>query len=144
MNSAKIHAFFAAAFFGGVVAMVAVFFSLLAVQTLMDLFMGLAILATGNYIHHRYPTLIKDDPDKISVARKGELIGLYSREKAKEYFASGQLLPTDWGWHDGMREWKPLWEVLEARRPTIPPEGPQRALRHLWARTPSGWRLQPL
>ncbi len=53
-----------------------------------------------------------DDPDKISVTRKGEPIGPYSREKAKEYFASGQLLPTDWGWHDGMDDWKPINEVL--------------------------------
>ncbi len=37
------------------------------------------------------------DPDKISVTRKGEAIGPYSRDKAKEYFAAGQLLPTDWG-----------------------------------------------
>ena len=47
-----------------------------------------------------------DDPDKISVTRKGEPIGPYSREKAKEYFASGQLLPTDWGWHPGGRRWR--------------------------------------
>jgi len=53
-----------------------------------------------------------DDPDKISVTRKGEPIGPYSRDKAKEYFASGQLLPTDWGWHDGMDDWKPINEVL--------------------------------
>jgi hypothetical protein len=53
-----------------------------------------------------------DDPDKISVTRKGEPIGPYSRDKAKGYFAAGQLLPTDWGWHDGMDEWKPLNEVL--------------------------------
>lgn len=53
-----------------------------------------------------------DDPDKISVTRKGEPIGPYSREKAKEYFASGQLLPTDWGWHDGMDDWKPINVVL--------------------------------
>jgi len=52
------------------------------------------------------------DPDQIRVTRKGEPIGPYSREKAKEYFASGQLLPTDWGWHDGMDDWKPLNEVL--------------------------------
>jgi hypothetical protein len=53
-----------------------------------------------------------NDPDKISVTRKGEPIGPYSREEAKEYFASGQLLPTDWGWHDGMNDWKPINEVL--------------------------------
>ena len=52
--------------------------------------------------------------DKIHVTREGELIGLYYREKAKEYFIAGTLLPTDWGWYDGMSEgWKPLNEVLE-------------------------------
>ena len=58
-----------------------------------------------------------DDPDKISVTRKGEPIGPYSREKAKEYFTSGQLLPTDWGWHDGMDDWKPINEVLGMAAP---------------------------
>jgi DNA-directed RNA polymerase subunit RPC12/RpoP len=58
------------------------------------------------------------DPDQIRVTRKGEPIGPYSREKAKEYFASGQLLPTDWGWHDGMDDWKPLNEVLGPAAPT--------------------------
>ena len=54
----------------------------------------------------------EDDPDKIHVTRKGEPIGPYSREKAKEHFLAGTLLP-DWGWHDGMGEdWKPLNEVL--------------------------------
>jgi hypothetical protein len=57
---------------------------------------------------------VPDDPDKIHVTRKGEPIGSYPREKAKEFFASGQLLPTDWGWHDGMDDWKPLNEVLSA------------------------------
>ncbi len=57
------------------------------------------------------------DPDKISVTRKGEPIGPYSREKAKEYFATGQLLPTDWGWHDGMDDWKPLNVVLGMAAP---------------------------
>ena len=29
-----------------------------------------------------------------------------------ELFAAGKLVPTDWGWHEGMEEWKPIWEVL--------------------------------
>ena len=54
-----------------------------------------------------------DDPDKIHVTRRGEPIGPYSRDKAREYCIAGQLLPTDWGWHDGMDEdWKPLNDVL--------------------------------
>ena len=59
-----------------------------------------------------------DDPDKIHVTRKGEPIGPYPRDKAREYFMEGTLLPTDWGWHDGMGEdWKPLNEVLELPLP---------------------------
>ena len=54
-----------------------------------------------------------DDPDKIHVTRRGKPIGPYSRDKAREYFIAGQLLSTDWGWHDGMGEdWKPLNDVL--------------------------------
>lgn len=53
-----------------------------------------------------------EDSDKIQVNRGGEPIGPYSRDKAKEYFTAGQLLPTDLGWHDGTNEWKPLNEVL--------------------------------
>jgi len=59
-----------------------------------------------------------DDPDKIHVTRKGEPIGPYPRDKAREYFIEGTLLPTDWAWHDGMGEdWKPLNEVLELPLP---------------------------
>lgn len=54
-----------------------------------------------------------NDSGKIHVTRKGENLGAYTKEKAREYFIAGQLLPTDWGWHDGMSEdWKPLNEVL--------------------------------
>ncbi len=60
----------------------------------------------------------KDDPDNIHVTRKGEAIGPYPRDKAKQYFIAGTLLPTDWAWHDGMGEdWKPLNEVLELPLP---------------------------
>ena len=59
-----------------------------------------------------------DDPDKIHVTRKGEPIGPYPRDKAREHFIEGTLLPTDWAWHDGMGEdWKPLNEVLELPLP---------------------------
>ena len=61
------------------------------------------------------------DADKISVTRKGKEIGPYSRTKATEYFKAGQLLPSDWGWHEGMSEWKPLPEVLDLPAPTSTP-----------------------
>jgi hypothetical protein len=55
----------------------------------------------------------EDDPERIHITRKGKAIGPCSRERAKEFFIAGTLLPTDWGWHDGMGEdWKPLNEVL--------------------------------
>jgi len=62
-----------------------------------------------------------EDPDEIHVTRKGKAIGSYRRDKAKERYAAGVLLPTDWAWHDGMgKDWKPLNEVLGLRAP--PPE----------------------
>ena len=67
-----------------------------------------------------------DDSDKIHVTRKGEPLGSYTKEKARQYFIAGQLLPTDWGWHDGMGEdWKPLNEVLGlpvSSPPTLAPQ----------------------
>ena len=62
-----------------------------------------------------------EDPDEIHVTRKGKAIGSYRRDKAKERYNAGVLLPTDWAWHDGMgKDWKPLNEVLGLRAP--PPE----------------------
>ena len=61
-----------------------------------------------------------EDSGKIQVNRGGEPIGPYSRDKAKEYFTAGQLLPTDWGWHDRTNEWKPLNEVLGLPLPAQP------------------------
>ena len=72
-----------------------------------------------------------DDPDKIHVTRRGEPIGPYSRDKAREYFIAGQLLPTDWGWHDGMGEdWRPLNEVLGL--PTTDQNGFNSAMTPQW------------
>ena len=56
---------------------------------------------------------------KIRVMRNGESIGPYSWDKAKEYFITGQLLPTDVGCADETGEdWKPLNEVLGLPLPT--------------------------
>ncbi len=56
---------------------------------------------------------------KIRVMRNGEAIGPYSWDKAKEYFITGQLLPTDVGCADETGEdWKPLNEVLGLPLPT--------------------------
>ena len=56
---------------------------------------------------------------KIRVMRNGEAIGPYSWDKAREYFITGQLLPTDEGCPDETGEdWKPLNEVLGLPLPT--------------------------
>ena len=49
---------------------------------------------------------------KIRVNRNGQEIGPYTREKAMEYFTTGQLLPTDMAWDDTSSAWKPMNEVL--------------------------------
>ena len=46
---------------------------------------------------------------------------------ASEYFTGGSLLPTDWGWHEGMEEWKPLYEVLDLPVPDQPVFNPAMA-----------------
>jgi hypothetical protein len=60
------------------------------------------------------------DADEIFITRKGQQIGPAPRTKAMELFTAGKLVPTDWGWHDGMDEWKPLYEVLGMEVPAQP------------------------
>ena len=67
------------------------------------------------------------DKDTIHVPRRGDAIGPYPRAMASEYFTGGSLLPTDWGWHEGMEEWKPLYEVLDLPVPDQPVFNPAMA-----------------
>jgi len=67
------------------------------------------------------------DKDTIHVTRRGDAIGPYPRAMASEYFTGGSLLPTDWGWHEGMEEWKPLYEVLDLPVPDQPVFNPAMA-----------------
>ena len=67
------------------------------------------------------------DADEFFIARKGQQIGPTTRAKAEENFAAGKLVPTDWGWHDGMDEWKPLYEVLGMEVPAQPSIAPAAA-----------------
>ena len=67
------------------------------------------------------------DVDEIFITRKGQQIGPAPRAKAMELFTAGKLVPTDWGWHDGMDEWKPLYEVLGMEVPAQPAFAPAAA-----------------
>jgi hypothetical protein len=78
-----------------------------------------AIAADSKLAVEKAKTPEAGDSDEIQVARNGEAIGPYSRDKAKEHLLAGQLLPADWGWHDGMDEWKPLNEVLVLPIPPV-------------------------
>ena len=54
----------------------------------------------------------------IHITRNGEQHGPYPEANAREMLATGQLLPTDLAWHDGMDDWKPINEVLEVSVPS--------------------------
>jgi hypothetical protein len=55
----------------------------------------------------------------IHVSRHDQSIGAFPIYKVHEYLEDGQLLPTDWCWHEGMDEWKPLNEVLNIKNSTL-------------------------
>lgn len=42
------------------------------------------------------------------IARDGQQTGTFSKEEVQRRLASGELLPTDRGWCEGMGEWTPL------------------------------------
>lgn len=54
----------------------------------------------------------------IHITRNGEQHGPYPEANAREMLATGQLLPTDLAWHDGMDDWKPINEVLGVSVPS--------------------------
>jgi len=49
-------------------------------------------------------------------------MGPYTFDEVRQYLASGQVLPTDWAWHPGLRNWIPVSELpglgLPAPAPT--------------------------
>jgi hypothetical protein len=56
----------------------------------------------------------------ISIARRGQTIGQHSEQDVSRLIASGQILPSDDYWHEGMDEWRKVverWPVA----PLLPP-----------------------
>jgi len=49
----------------------------------------------------------------VSVARSGQEIGDFYFEGVKEGLASGYFLPSDYGWYEGLAEWRLLPEIVE-------------------------------
>lgn len=56
----------------------------------------------------------------ISVGRSGQEIGDYYLESVKEGLASGYFLPDDYGWYEGLSEWRPLPEIVKML--SVPPD----------------------
>lgn len=48
----------------------------------------------------------------IHVAREGAKFGEFTFDQVRDGLASGELRATDLGWHSGMKEWRPLPELV--------------------------------
>ena len=53
------------------------------------------------------------------IARNNQQLGVFQDEDLPAKLASGELLPTDLAWTEGMADWKPLADCLPS--PTAPP-----------------------
>ena len=51
----------------------------------------------------------------IHVKRKGEAVKIYPLDQARQLYNNGFLRPSDWGWQEGMTEWKSIADVLNGR-----------------------------
>lgn len=59
----------------------------------------------------------------IHIAKNGQRYGSYPLEEVNAKLASGELLPTDLAWRDGMEAWAPLG-TLEGVSTSNPGEVP--------------------
>jgi hypothetical protein len=57
---------------------------------------------------------------KIWINRAGQNLGTLDVEEVQRGLDSGQYLPTDLGWREGMENWRPLSEFPELRMPQAP------------------------
>ncbi len=55
------------------------------------------------------------------VARNNQQLGAFSKEDAAVRYASGEILPTDLVWTEGMANWQPAAQVLGAPVAQPPP-----------------------
>lgn len=60
----------------------------------------------------------------IAFARQGQEIGHFAEDEVPALVASGQILPSDDYWHEGLDDWRKVgdrWPVAEvAHHPTTP------------------------
>lgn len=48
------------------------------------------------------------------VTREGQELGSFEASQIQEGLQTGQFLPTDWGWREGMSGWQGLTEIFGA------------------------------
>lgn len=46
------------------------------------------------------------------VTREGQILGSFQASQIQEGLQTGRFLPSDWGWCEGMAEWKGLTEIF--------------------------------
>lgn len=63
---------------------------------------------------------------QIHVGRNNQQLGAFSVKQILDGLASGQFLPTDIAWHEGLADWQPL-SSLEALAVTLQPPAPTAA-----------------
>ncbi len=67
---------------------------------------------------------------QIHVARGEQEVGVYTPDEVRNQLASGELLPTDYGWAEGQSAWTPLSAfpglTTAAQSPVGPPSAPSQ------------------
>ncbi len=63
---------------------------------------------------------------QIHLGRNGQPLGVFSIEQVLGGIRSGQLLPTDIAWHEGLQDWQPLSSLTVLQQPRAAAE-PQPA-----------------
>jgi hypothetical protein len=48
----------------------------------------------------------------IFITREGQRYGPYTTDQCRQMLATGQLIPLDLAWREGMAQWRPLGEVV--------------------------------
>lgn len=58
---------------------------------------------------------------QIHLGRNGQPLGIFSIEQVLGGIRSGQLLPTDIAWHEGLADWQPLSSLTVLQQPRAEP-----------------------
>jgi len=62
------------------------------------------------------------------IARNNQKLGVYPQAEVQTRYQSGEILPTDLVWCEGMPAWKPAAEVFVGHSPApVPPPTPAAA-----------------